>query len=216
MSDDVEFTLDEKAFRIAWEDAPDILNEEMNRELPRTGGEFARRFTKQRLGKGGIRIRRKGVVKKTPEGQPALPKKMRLAGFKGEIRGRGNLETKRVAIRTRSPVMHGHEFGATRTKAAPGFLFRFTNQRKGITKKQREQAFVLKKNGKLLLVVPKFTGKGKARRRELVAIAHFVQRVHNRARLGFRRTFRGFTSRAFERIAEGAGRALKRLTRRRA
>lgn len=107
-----EVTIDDRQARALFREFPKIANAEINKGYRSVASDFMGDFSKTALSRAGVyRVRRKGNVKPPPRGQPRLPKKARLAGFKATIGGTNRLDRKSLSIRTRNPLLLIREEG---------------------------------------------------------------------------------------------------------
>jgi len=113
MSDVLQITVDDSRVRALFREFPKITNSEANRAYKRVISQFMKRFSSERLVKGVFTPRRGRKAKKNPTGQPAIPAKARLAGFKARVGGVQRLEGKYVYARTSNPLMLVRERGET-------------------------------------------------------------------------------------------------------
>lgn len=173
--------IDDAQVKALLRQAPDVFNREFNRGFSRTMGAFYRKFTSERLKKGGIQVRRKG--KTGGGGGVFVPKKARFFGFTGKLEGKQRLGGKVVIGANRSPVAKAHEFGATIKPKKGQFLF----VRIGSAAAARRAGIKIKRGQKPTVIR--------------------VRRVVIKPRLGFLKTFRAFTNEATRRLGESLNRA---------
>lgn len=196
MSGDVTTKIDEASIRKWLDTVPKVFNTEFNGGFRRLGGAFYRRFARERLRKGGIQIRRQGASRRGGgRRRVSIPKKARLAGFRGFVARQGQLPDKSLLMGTRNPVMIAHEFGATITPKTSRYLavqVRRPSDRRKVSQVRR----------------------GRRRTRRRLPFPVFVRRVVLRPRLGFVDTWVTFQSEATERLEKIIERSVQRAQRR--
>lgn len=181
----LKIDIDDSQVKALMRESPKIFNQEFNRGLSRTMGAFARKFTKERLRKGGIQVRRKGVFSKSGGGI-SIPVKARKFGFVGRLDGKGSLNRKLAIVKNSSPVARIHEVGGT-IHPGPGKKFLFIPV-SSVAKARR--AGVKIPRGKKPKVIK-------------------VKKVVIKPRLGFLKTFRAFIPEAKRRLNASLQRAVE-------
>lgn len=178
----LKIDIDDSQVKALMRQSPKIFNQEFNRGLARTMGAFTRKFAKERLGKGGIQVRRRGRFSQGGGGI-FIPLKARKFGFVGNLSGKESLTRKVAVVRNNSPIAKAHEFGAVIQPKKGKFLFIGV---KSVAKARR--AGVNIPRGKKPKVIR-------------------VRRVVIKARLGFLKTFRSFIPEAKRRLNQSLQRA---------
>lgn len=102
-------------------EAPRAFNAEFNRSFARAAGDFYRTFTRERLRKGGIQVRRR--IAKKGSGGVSIPAKARALGFRGVVVGRDAIHRKAALMSNSNPVAIIHEEGGTIRPRRKRFLF---------------------------------------------------------------------------------------------
>ena len=179
----LKIDIDDSQVKALLNQSPKIFNAEFNRGFSRTMGAFMRKFTKERLGKGGIKSRRRGIFSQS--GGIFIPTKARKLGFSGRLENKKSLARKVASVRNSSPIAKAHEYGAVIRPKKGRFLFIGV---KSVAKARR--AGVSIPRGK----------KPKVLR---------VRSVTIKPRLGFLKTFRAFIPEAKRRLNESLQRAAK-------
>jgi hypothetical protein len=163
---------------------PKAFNSEFNTGMAAIGGAFYRKFGRERIGKTGIRSRRRLATKgKSKRSDVSVPNKVRALGFTGRINGKAQLAGKSLVMYSGSPVTYAHEFGATITPRRKRFLaVKVTNvsaaRRAGVQIARGAKPKVLR-----------------------------VRKVVIKARLGFYRTWASFRAEANDRLHKIVARA---------
>jgi hypothetical protein len=114
--------VDDREVRRLMRDAPRAFNAEFNRSFARGASDFYRKFTRERLRKGGIQVRRR-IAKKASGGGVSVPVKARALGFRGVVVGRAELHRKAALMSNSNPVAVIHEEGGTIKPRRGPFLF---------------------------------------------------------------------------------------------
>ena len=117
----LKVVIDDSQVKALMRQSPKIFNQEFNRGFKGTMSAFAKAFVRERLGKGGIRVRRKGSFPQ--RGKVTIPVKARKLGFNGGLVGEPSLQRKAAFIRNSNPIAKAHEFGAVITPKKGRYLF---------------------------------------------------------------------------------------------
>jgi len=199
----VSFEIKDKALLAMLRESPKIFNQNVNRAFQRIGGGFMKDFAGSRLVRGIYQVRRKGATRRTGRGQPAIPKKARLAGFKAVITGRQSLQKKRLVIRTRNPALTIRESGGTiRPKRSGYLIIRGDPKGRGAARrKERSRARQIERFGRV---------------RYDKIVLRKVRQVRVRAVLGFVSTWRGYLPRAHLIFRDALKGAVNRIAKRKA
>jgi hypothetical protein len=202
---------------------PGITNQEANKAYRKVASWFGKEFTKNRLRRGIFNPHRKVKMSKTPKGQPAIPVKMRKAGFVARLTGASKIEGKAVRVGSGSDLIIQREGGrvvrADPKKRKPNeryaYLYiRATGSKMGYGKAKKDQARVdrwAKRKGRM----------SKTRQRWALPIVAKVRQAGPWPKLGFEAAWRAFEPRRDKILqdlmpAEIVRRAQLRLERRRA
>ncbi len=108
--DTLSVTVDYSALKHLFEYMPRVSNSEMNRGYKKIVADWTKVFSKNRLRKPIMVVRRKGTFN-SPKGQPVIPKKMRKVGFIALLKGRERIQGKSVEVRNSSKLITGREKG---------------------------------------------------------------------------------------------------------
>lgn len=181
--------------------SPKIFNQNINRAFQRIGGGFLRDFARSRLVRGVYQVRRRGSVSRAARGQPTVPKKAKLAGFKAVISGRERLERKRLLIRTRNPALTIRESGGViRPRHAKYLIIRGTARGRGASvRREQSRSRQIERFGRV---------------RYEKEVLRKVRRVEVRAVLGFVATWRRYLPAAHQVFREALRGAVNRITKR--
>lgn len=177
--------IDDSQVKALMRESPKIFNQEFNRSFARIMGAFTRKFAKERLGKGGIRVGRKGVF--SNRGGVKIALKARKLGFTGAFIGKGSLSGKAAVVRNSNPIAKAHEYGAVIRPSKGTHLFIPV---RSVAKARR--AGVNIPRGQKPKVIR-------------------VKKVVIKPKLGFFKTWRAFTPEATKRLGESLKRAAERI-----
>ena len=169
---------------------PRIANQETNRAYRRIGKEFGTVFTATRLIPGIFHPHRKVKMGRNPPRQPALPTKMRKAGFKAVLGGQSRLQGKYLSIYTKNPLLVMREKGEPINAPKGGWLYIRSDPKdafkgRGAKKRRARWASWAAKKSKQKFVQGQY----------LRPITAKVKHVKPFPHLGFENTWRAFTGR---------------------
>lgn len=202
-----------EAVQRALSEFPKQVNAEMNKAFRASGTLFSRAFTRNQLSGGsGIKINRRARKAAGGKDKPSLPAKMRAAGFRGAMTGLGDLDSKRMIIRSRSPVLATHETGGviSSKKSRLGLAIRM----KGFFEIPREKRFFVRawgKGGKVGLYAPAKTNENLLTASDWRQIAHYKPSVTMKPRLRLYEAWSAFAPAAHARCEKGIGNVIRRF-----